>query len=71
MPIKDLTEEEKEQLMVDVGKDIQVMRVLMADLPPALSLGVLKEVAEQDKVYQKLKEAVKAGKKPKDRDMVP
>ena len=43
----------------------------MADLPPALSLGVLKEVAEQDEVYQKLKEAVKAGKKPKDRDMVP
>ena len=75
VPIKDLTEEEKEQVNVnvnvDVGEDIQVMRVLMADLPPALSLGVLKEVAEQGEVYQRLKEAVKAGKKPKDRDMVP
>ena len=40
-------------------------------MPPALSLGVLKEAAEQDEVYQKLKEAVRAGKKPKDRDMVP
>ena len=57
--------------MVDVGEDIEVMRVLMVDLPPAPSLGVLKEVAEQDEVYQKLKEAVKAGKKPKDQDMVP
>ena len=57
--------------MVDVGEDIQVMRVIMADLPPALSMEVLREVAERDEVYQKLKVAVKAGKKPKDRDMVP
>ena len=32
---------------------------------------MLREVAERDEVYQKLKAAVKAGKKPKDRDMVP
>ena len=57
--------------MVDVGEDIQVMRVIMADLPPALSMEVLWEMAERDEVYQKLKAAVKAGKKPKDRDMVP
>ena len=70
LPIKGLTKE-KERLMVDTGEDIEVMRVVMADLPPALSLGVLKEAAEQDEVYQKLKEAVRAGRKPKDRDMVP
>ena len=70
-PIEDLTKEEKRRLMVDVGEDIQVMRVIMADLPPALSMEVLREVAERDEVYQKLKAAVKAGKKPKDRDMVP
>ena len=70
-PIEDLTEEEKELLMVDVGDDIQVMRVIMADLPPALTMEVLREVAERDKVYQKLKAAVKEGKKPKDRDLVP
>ena len=70
-PIEDLTEEEKRRLMVDVGEDIQVMRVIMADLPPALSMEVLREVAERDEVYHKLKAAVKVGKKPKDRDMVP
>ena len=57
--------------MVDVEEDVQVMRVIMADLPPALSMEELKEVAEHDKVYQKLKAAVKEGKKPKDRDLVP
>ena len=70
-PIKDLDEEERERLMVDTGQDIEVMRVFIADLPPALSLQVLKEVAERDTVYQRLKEAVKAGRKHKDRDMVP
>ena len=34
-PIEDITKEEKEQLMVDVGEDIQVMMVIMAYLPPA------------------------------------
>jgi hypothetical protein len=56
LPIEDLTKE-KERLMVDMGEEIEVMRVLMADLPPALSRGVLKEVVEQDEVYKKLKEA--------------
>ena len=71
VPIKDLTEEEKEMLMVDVGEDVQVMRVIMADLPPALTMEVLREVAEHNEVYQKLKVAVKEGKKPKDGDPVP
>ena len=47
MLIEDLDEEEKERLMVDTGEDIQVMRVFIADLPPALSLEVLKEVADR------------------------
>ena len=70
-PIEGLNEEEQERLMVDNGKDIQVMRVFIADLPPALSLEVLKEVAAQDRVYQELIVAVKEGRKPTDRDMVP
>ena len=41
-PIKDLTEEEMERLMVDMGVDVQVIRVIMADLPPALTMGVVK-----------------------------
>ena len=70
-PIEDLTEEEKRRLMVDMGEDVQVMCVIMADLPPALTMEVLREVAERDEVYQKLKVAVKEGKKLKDRDLVP
>ena len=43
----------------------------MADLLPALTMAVLREVAERDEIYQKLKAAVKEGKKPKNRDLVP
>ena len=70
VPIEDLNEE-KEWLRMDNGEDIQVMRVCIADLPPALSLKVMKEMAERNRVHQKLKEAVKTGRKPKDRDKVP
>ena len=38
---------------------------------PALSMEVLMEVADRDEVYQKLKAAVREGKKPKDRGLVP
>ena len=69
-PIKDLTEEEKERLMVYMSEDIKVMRVIMADLPPALTMEVVKEVAEHNRVYQKLKVAMKKGKKPTDSDLV-
>ena len=31
-PIEDLSKEEKERLIVEVGEDIRVMRVIMADL---------------------------------------
>ena len=43
--IKDLNEEERERLMVVTGGDIQVVRVFIANMPPALSLEGLKEVA--------------------------
>ena len=42
VPIEDLNEE-KEWLRMDNGEDIQVMRVCIAELPPALSLKVMKE----------------------------
>ena len=70
-PIEGLNEEEQERLMVDNGEDIQVMRVYIDDLPPALSLETLREVAAQDTVYQELMEAVKKGRKPTDRSMIP
>ena len=31
------TKRQKERLMVDVGEEVQVMRVIMADLPPAMA----------------------------------
>ena len=57
--------------MIDNSEDIQVMRVYINDLPPPLTLDMLREVAAQDVVYQELMEAVKAGRKPKDRSMIP
>ena len=33
-------------------EDIQVMRVIMADLLPALTMAVLREVAERDEIYR-------------------
>ena len=66
MPIEKLS-----QLLVDEGENIQVMRVFFDDLPPSLSEEMVQEVASGDQNYQKLKEAVQAGKKPNDRDLVP
>ena len=50
--IEDLDEEERERLMVVTGGDNKVVRDFIANMPPAQSLEVLKEVAERDTVYQ-------------------
>ena len=47
------------------------MRKFIADLPPARSQKVLREVATRDQEYQGLKGAVKQGRKLTDRDKVP
>ena len=52
VPIEDLTEEEREMLMVDVGEDVQVMRVIMADLPPAMTMDIVKEATEHNQTYR-------------------
>ena len=54
-PIEDLNQDEIDRLMVDNGEDIQV----------------LKEAASRDEGYQRLKEDVREGRRPKERDMVP
>ena len=71
MPIEGLPMEEKERLLIDEGDDIQVMRVMMADLPPALTLEMVQEAARRDPVYQELARAVQKGRKPKDPEFVP
>ena len=53
-PIEGLTTKEKERLLLDEGDDIQVMRVIMEDLPPALTLEMVQEGARRDPVYQEL-----------------
>ena len=65
-PITHLTQEEREQLMVDDGDDVHVMRVIMADLPPALTLDMLRQASDTDPVYQRLIKAVRSGKLPED-----
>jgi hypothetical protein len=70
-PIDHLSEEEREQLHVDDGEDVQIMRVMMADLPDALDTEMIKEAALSDPVYQKLVVAVRSGNKRLDRDLIP
>jgi hypothetical protein len=70
-PIEDLTEDEREALYIDDGEDVQIMRIIMADLPDALSVELIKQAADSDPVYKKLREAVKQGIKKMDRDLVP
>ena len=48
VPIEGLTKEENEWLMVDEGEDVHVMRVIMADLPPAMTMDMVKDVAEHE-----------------------
>ena len=70
-PIDNMSQEEKEALMMDEGEETEVMRVIMADLSPALSLELVREVAQGDPAYQSLKAAVQAGSKPRDGELMP
>ena len=64
-------DEEKERQKVDTSEDTQVEQVTSADLPQARPHKVLREEAGRGEVYQRLTEAVKQDRKPKDMDMVP
>ena len=48
-----------------------IRRLFMSDLPDAVTLDMLHEAAEKDPTYKKLREAVRQGKKPEDRELVP
>ena len=71
VPIEGHDEEEKEQLIVDNSEDNQLRWVFIADLPPALPPEVRREAAAQDEVYQRLRVAMKKGRKATDRDREP
>ena len=50
---------------------VQIMRVMMTDLPPDLTLKMIQQAALRHPVYQKLIQAVQQGKKPEDPDLTP
>ena len=56
---------------MDDGEEVYTRRFFMRDLPDAVTLDMLYEAAEKDPTYKKLREVVRQGKKPEDRDMVP
>ena len=41
--------------MIDDGEDVMVMRVILNDTPPALTIDMLQQGAARDPVYQRLK----------------
>ena len=69
MPITHLSQQQREYMMVDDGRDVQIMRVIMADLPPALTLDMTKQAVTGDKTYQDLMEAVRSGVKSTDQHL--
>ena len=63
-PIQHLNVKEREADMIDDGEDILIMRVILDDTPPALTLAMLQTGAKHDPIYQRLITAVQTGKKP-------
>ena len=56
----------RSKMDIDDRSDTLVMRVVMDDMPPALSLEEVKKAAREDSTYQQLIKAVQAGRKPKE-----
>ena len=50
--------------MIDDGEDVQIMRVIMADLPPALTTDMIRQAVREDSAYQDLKESIRSGISP-------
>ena len=59
-----LTSEEREKLNVDDSEEVLVMRMLVDDMPQALTLDMLKEAVARDQDYQLLLEKIRTGHKP-------
>lgn len=62
-PIQHLSQDDRAKQGIDDGEEIFIRRVFMSDLPDAVTVDMLKEVAERDPSYISLREAVLAGKK--------
>ena len=49
-PIEHFIQQEREDRMVDDGENVQIMKVIMADLPPALTAEMICKAVKEDKV---------------------
>ena len=63
--IDDLSPRDRDRLGVDDNDDVVVMKILMENVPTALTIEMIQEAATKDDIYQKLKEAIRLGRKPK------
>ena len=60
-----------ECIVIYDGEDVQIMRVIMADLPLALTTDMIRQAVKTDRVYQDLKEAIRSGIKSTDPRLSP
>ena len=67
--IDHLSQEDREKLGLDSSDEIAIRRIFIKDLPDAVTLEMIREVADKDPVYIKLRELIKSGRKPRDREM--
>ena len=49
-PIEHFSQQEREDHMVDDGENVQILKVIMADLPPALTAEMICKAVKEDKV---------------------
>ena len=56
---------------MDDGEEVHIMRMLLSDLPEALTLDHIKEAAALDPTYQKLVVAIRQGRKDQDHQLRP
>ena len=70
-PLQHLSQWDRHKQGIDDGEELFIMRVFMIDLPDAVTLDMLREVAERDPSYVMLREAVLAGKKAENPAIIP
>ena len=69
--IDHLTPEQREEAGVDDGTETHVRKILLSDLPEALSIDHIKEGVAMDPTYQKLVVAIRQGRRDQDPDLRP
>ena len=67
MSVDHLTEEEKCRMIVDDGQEVSIMRVLASNLPPAITVEMLREVGTKDTDYKELAGYIQRGQMPEEK----